>query len=158
MRFRKIFIILFYAVFLAVPFSGVDAMEGKRGRPYNIGRDIGFRWRTTLNVKYGDVQIDSDTEHSRLRDLVAACNPVFTGNNANIMATSLQVVFKDSSSRVIPIEAVVYTKYLKGMPEKTRVSCFSTACLTVGKGNQASHPPITYKNRETFEYSIPFIF
>ncbi|KAG4085369.1 hypothetical protein H8356DRAFT_1375047 [Neocallimastix lanati (nom. inval.)] len=158
MGFRKIFIILFYAIFLTGSFSDADAMEGKRGRPYNIGRDIGFRWRTTLNVKYGDVQIDSDAEHSRLRDLVTACNPVFTGNNANIMAASLQVVFKDFSSRVIPIEAVVYTKYLEGMPEKARVSCFSTACLTVEKGDHASHPPITYKNRETLEYSIPFIF
>lgn len=158
MRFRKIFIVLFYAIFLAASFSDAGAMEGKRGRPYNIGRDIGFRWRTTLNVKYGDVQIDSDAEHSRLRNLVTTCNSVFTANNANIMAASLQVVFKDSFSRVIPIEAVVYTRYLKGMPEKARVSCFSTACLTVEKAGQASHPPITYKNRETLEYSIPFIF
>jgi hypothetical protein len=50
----------------------------------------------------------------------------------------------------------VYTKYLEDMPEKPRVNCFGTAYLTVGEGNQASYPPITYKNREIVEHSIPF--
>lgn len=156
MRLEKVFIILFYSIFV-ISFLNASVMEERRGRPYDIGRDIGFRWRTTLSVKCGSTLIDSDAEHSRLKAFVTGCDPIFYINNANVAATSLQVLFKDSSCKLVP-EAITYTRYLEGVSEKTRVSCFSTACLTVGEGSQARHPPITYKNRETLEYSIPFIF
>ncbi len=157
MSLHKTCITLCCFVFV-LSFSDAVAVEERRGRLYDVRRDIGFRWRTTLNVKYGVTQIDSDAEHSRLKTFVTGCNPVFRVNNANVATSSLQVVFKDFSSKLIPVEAVVYTKNLKDMPEKTRVNCFSTACLTIGEGDQARHPPITYKNRETLDFSIPFIF
>lgn len=157
MNFRKIYLIIWYFL-LVIPFIQTNAMDEKHGRPYNIGHDIGFRWRTTLNIRCGDVQINSDAEHSRLKEVVEHCDSVLTAGKSNVIAASLQVVFRDSASESIPIKAEVYTKDLAGTPQGTRIDCFSTACLSVEVDSDTRHPPITYRNRETLDLSIPFIF
>lgn len=159
MNFRKIYLIL-CCFLLILSFIQTNAMDERHGRPYDIRRDIGFRWRTTLNIHSRDVQLDSDMEHLRLKEVVKHCNPAFAADNANVIAASLQVVFHDSALNPvpIPIKAEVYTKDLTDTPQGTRTDCFSTACLSVEVDGNTRHPPITYKNRETLDLSIPFIF
>lgn len=152
-RILKISSTLFFITLL----NCITASE-QHGRPYDNDRDIGFRWRTTLNINCRGILFNSDEEHIRLKRLVDSCDKTFTENNANVIAASFQVFFHDSVLPPVHIGAEVYTRDLPGIVEGTKTDCFTTACLTIEEDDNLRHPPITYRNRQTFDLSIPFIF
>lgn len=121
-------------------------------RNYLVGRDIGFRWRTSLNVSYNNRLVECEKEHDRLKEAVQSYpDSLKNSGKANVAAASLEIIFAGITDReVVDIPSKNYYHfYTSGMDK-----CFTTARI---KGTERTYKPVTYDD-DTLDESISYIF